>query len=103
MKTKRDKGRRTEPAAPGDKQDESVIDLPDREAMSLMAPSLGTLPGLGDSSGLLGGSGMPAGADAVQHHLNSVQPQNSIVDQNTLSPGAISGSSATQDAPIVQP
>ena len=94
-------------------QDQAIFDLPRREAMSLLPTGLpSSLPGLGDTSGLLGGtsgsnptsSAVPAGAspaDAAKH-LSSAAPQNNILDQNQLSPGASSSSGATQYSPVVQ-
>src|SRR5438132_8020806 len=86
--------------------EESVLDLPKREVMSLLPtglPSgLGGLGGIG--GGLLGGdptSAAPQPTDATKN-LGAVAPQNNIVDQNTLSPGATSSTGATQYSPVVQ-
>jgi hypothetical protein len=91
-------------------EEQAVFDLPRREAMSLLPTGLPTsLPGLSDTGGLLGGAGpttsaVPAGtspADAAKH-LTTAAPQNNILDQNQLSPGATSSSGATQYSPVVQ-
>jgi len=97
---------------PSGDQEQTIFDLPRREAMSLLPTGLpSSLPGLGDTGGLLGGTGgsaptsaVPAGtspADAAKH-LSTATPQNSILDQNQLSPGATSSSGATQYSPVVQ-
>ena len=92
--------------------EEAVFDLPRREAMSLLPTGLPTaLPGLGSAGGLLGGgsptsaaptSTAPTSAADAAKHLAAAQPQNSILNQNTLSPGASSSSGATQYSPVVQ-
>jgi len=83
------------PRTESDTVNEQVVDLPDREVMSLLPTSLGSLSGLGGlGGGLLGGDGTTT--QPVSAPATPTVP----LDTNPLAGQSLTG--ADQTAPIAQ-
>jgi hypothetical protein len=79
-------------------EEEMIVDLPRREAMTLLPMGLGGFP-------FSGAGGPTSAASPPAHELTTNTPaaHNTPIADNPLSTGSVSGSTTSQSAPIDQP